>query len=117
MTLWLSFVALGVLVCLAAALWRVWQGPARADRMMAAQLVGTGGAGILMLLAPVHGWAVLDVALTLALLAALASVGFVKAASYDGAGDPEEEDANGGEKALANTPRSRANDAKGGADG
>lgn len=92
MTAWLSFVALGVLVCLAAALWRVWTGPQRADRMMAAQLVGTGGAGILIVLAPLSGWDILDVALTLALLAALASVGFVKAASGDGAGDPEEEE-------------------------
>lgn len=92
MTAWLGFVALGVLVCLAAALWRVWTGPQRADRMMAAQLVGTGGAGILIVLAPLSGWDILDVALTLAVLAALASVGFVKAASGDGAGDPEEED-------------------------
>jgi len=91
LTAWLSFVALGVLVCLAAALWRVWTGPQRADRMMAAQLVGTGGAGILIVLAALSDWEVLDVALTLALLAALASVGFVKAASGDGAGDPEEE--------------------------
>ena len=92
MTTWLTFVALGVLVCLAAALWRVWTGPQRADRMMAAQLVGTGGAGILIVLAPLSGWEILDVALTLVMLAALASVGFVKAASSDGAGDPEEED-------------------------
>ncbi len=111
MTLWLSSIALAVLACLAAALWRVWQGPARADRMMAAQLVGTGGAGILMLLAPVHGWAVLDVALTLALLAALASVGFVKAASHDGAGDPEEENI------PTQEPQNTENGSQGAADG
>jgi multicomponent Na+:H+ antiporter subunit F len=92
MTAWLSFVALGVLASLAVALWRVWKGPGRADRMMGAQLVGTGGVAVLILLGPVQGWATLDVALTLALLAALAAVGFVKAASPDGAGDPEEDE-------------------------
>lgn len=92
MTAWLTFVAIGVLASLAVALWRVWIGPRRADRMMGAQLVGTGGVAVLILLAPVQGWATLDVALTLALLAALAAVGFVKAASPDGAGDPEEDE-------------------------
>lgn len=90
MTGWLAFCALGVLATLAGAMWRVWRGPGQADRMMAAQLVGTGGVAVLMLLAPVQGWGVLDVALVLALLAALAAVGFVKATSPDGAGDPEE---------------------------
>ena len=92
MTAWLSFVALGVLGSVGVALWRVWAGPGRADRMMGAQLVGTGGVAVLILLGPVQGWATLDVALTLALLAALAAVGFVKAASPDGAGDPEEDE-------------------------
>jgi multicomponent Na+:H+ antiporter subunit F len=91
MTVWLSFVAAGVLASLAGALWRVWRGPRLADRMMGAQLVGTGGVAVLMLLAPLGDWAALDVAMVLALLAALAAVGFVKASSPDGAGDPEEE--------------------------
>jgi multicomponent Na+:H+ antiporter subunit F len=91
MTAWLSFVAIGVLASLAGALWRVWRGPAPADRMMAAQLVGTGGVAVLILLAPIQDWAALDVAVALALLAALAAVGFVKAGTPDGAGDPEEE--------------------------
>lgn len=90
MQIWLHLVALGVILSLGAALWRVWLGPARADRMMAAQLIGTGGVALLVLLAPLQDWAVLDVALALALLAALAAVGFVKAATPDGAGDPEE---------------------------
>lgn len=90
---WLLLCAAGVLVTLGAALWRVWRGPARADRMMAAQLVGTGGVAVLMLLAPAQGWAALDVALVLAMLAALAAVGFVKASTPDGAGDPEAADA------------------------
>jgi multicomponent Na+:H+ antiporter subunit F len=92
MTAWLTFVALGVLASLGAALVRVWRGPGRADRMMGAQLAGTGGVAVLMLLFPTEGRATLDVALILALFAALAAVGFVKAASADGGGDPEEDD-------------------------
>jgi len=91
MTLWLSFVAACVLASLGGALWRVWRGPGRADRMMGAQLAGTCGVAALILMAPLAGPAALDVALVLALLAALAAVGFVKATSPDGAGDPEEE--------------------------
>lgn len=81
-----------LLLTIAAGLWRVLRGPARADRIMGAQLVGTGGVAVLMLLAQAGGQpAVLDVALVLALLAAIAAVAFVKAATPDGAGDPEEE--------------------------
>lgn len=92
MTAWLTFVAVGVLASLGAALLRVWRGPGRADRMMGAQLAGTSGVAVLMLLAPLEGWAALDVALTLSLFGALAAVGFVKAVSADGGGDPEEDD-------------------------
>ena len=92
MTAWLTTIAALILLSLAGALLRVWRGPGRADRMMAAQLVATGGVGINMLLAAAFDWAALDVALVLALLAALAAVAFVKAASAEGAGDPEEED-------------------------
>jgi len=88
---WLAFLAVLLLGSLAAALWRVWRGPTDADRMMAAQLVGTAGVGLLLILWALGEGAALDVALVLALLAALAAVGFVKAASPDGAGDPEEE--------------------------
>jgi len=91
MSTWLAFLAVALLGTLAAALWRVWRGPGQADRMMAAQLVGTAGVGLLMLLWALGEPAALDVALVLALLAALAAVGFVKASSDDGAGDPEEE--------------------------
>ena len=87
-----AFAAL-LLLAVAASLLRVLRGPGRADRMMGAQLSGTSGVGILMLLSQASGQpAVLDVALLLALLAAIAAVAFVKAASADGAGDPEEED-------------------------
>ncbi|MGY6704149.1 monovalent cation/H+ antiporter complex subunit F [Roseinatronobacter sp.] len=90
MSVWLHIVALGLLASLGAALLRVWRGPSQADRMMAAQLAGTGGVAVLMVLAALQDWGLLVVALALALLAALAAVGFVKAQTPDGAGDPEE---------------------------
>ncbi|MEM8852573.1 MAG: monovalent cation/H+ antiporter complex subunit F [Pseudomonadota bacterium] len=93
MTDWLLIIAALTLVSVAAALWRVASGPTTVDRMMGAQLVGTSGVAILILLAPTSrsGWAALDVAVVLALLAAFASIAFVKAVSRDGRGDPEED--------------------------
>ena len=70
-----------VLLLVAVGLARVLRGPGDADRMMAAQLLGTGGIAALLLLGAATGEdAVVDVALTLALLAAFASIAFVKAA-------------------------------------
>lgn len=71
--------ALFLLVTLAGGLVRVALGPTAADRMLAAQLFGTTGVGILLLFAEASGVAALrDVALVLALLAALAAVAFVR---------------------------------------
>ena len=68
-----------VLVLLALQLVRILRGPGNADRMMAAQLIGTGGIACLLLLGAVTGVpAATDVALTLALLATFASIAFVK---------------------------------------
>lgn len=73
--------AVAVLALVALGLLRVLQGPGAADRMMAVQLLGTGGVAVLMLLAAVTGaGAVVDVALILALLAAFASIAFFKSA-------------------------------------
>jgi multicomponent Na+:H+ antiporter subunit F len=70
-----------VLAMVALGLVRILRGPGDADRMMAAQLLGTGGIAALLLLGAATGaTAVIDVALTLALLAAFASIAFVKAA-------------------------------------
>jgi multicomponent Na+:H+ antiporter subunit F len=89
---WYFLVATGLLLTIAGALWRVWRGPDQADRMMAAQLVGTGGVGVILLLAAIaDDWAMLDVALVLALLAALAAIAFVKSTRGEGEGDPEDE--------------------------
>jgi multicomponent Na+:H+ antiporter subunit F len=72
MTDLLALAALVLLIGLALGLIRVLRGPTRADRMMAAQLIGTAGIGALLLLAPVLAVpALVDVALVLALLAAV----------------------------------------------
>ena len=68
-----------ILAMVALGLVRVLRGPADADRMMAAQLLGTGGIAVVLLLGEATGEAAaVDVALTLALLAAFASFAFVK---------------------------------------
>jgi len=83
-----------ILGMVALGLARVLRGPADADRMMAAQLLGTGGIAAVLLLGEATGEsATVDVALTLALLAAFASFGFVKARSTPAAGETSTEDA------------------------
>jgi len=69
-----------ILAMVALGLVRVLRGPADADRMMAAQLLGTGGIAVVLLLGAATGEAAaVDIALTLALLAAFASFAFAKA--------------------------------------
>jgi multicomponent Na+:H+ antiporter subunit F len=59
---------------------RLLRGPGDADRVMSAQLLGTGGIATVLLLGTATGErATLDIALTLALLAAFAAFAFVKA--------------------------------------
>ena len=67
-----------VLAMVALGLVRILRGPDDADRMMAAQLLGSGGIAVLLLSAGGGLPAAADVALILALLAAFASVAFVK---------------------------------------
>lgn len=81
-----------ILVMVALGLYRILRGPDRIDRMMAAQLVGSGGIAVLLLLSAATEFpAVVDVALMLALLSAFASVGFVKDA-YASSGSEQPED-------------------------
>ena len=77
-----------VLIMVALGLVRILCGPTVADRIMAAQLLGTGGIATLLLIAAATGMdAAIDVALALALLAAFASAAFAhRAAEQD---DPE----------------------------
>ena len=80
-----------VLVMVALGLMRILRGPGDADRMMAAQLMGTGGMGTLLLFAVATGAsAAIDVALVLALLSVFASVAFVKGAP--GAEEPDQKE-------------------------
>jgi multicomponent Na+:H+ antiporter subunit F len=70
----LAMVALGLL--------RLLRGPAPADRIMAAQLLGTGGIAVLLLLEqPLALPAAVDIALVLAVLAAFVAAAFVKSAA------------------------------------
>jgi multicomponent Na+:H+ antiporter subunit F len=67
-----------ILASVAVGLIRVLRGPGEADRMMAAQLLGSGGIAALLLVDAATGVAgIVDVALALALFAAFASVAFV----------------------------------------
>ena len=71
--------ALVLLLTLVAGLWRIWRGPTAADRMLAAQLFGTTGVAVLLLLHfALPAYRLLDVALVFAVLAAVAVVAFVR---------------------------------------
>lgn len=79
-----------ILFTVATGLARVLRGPSNVDRIMAVQLLGTGGIASLLLVASatdVPG--VEDVALGLALLAAFASVAFVNSATPSEAQGPQ----------------------------
>ena len=70
-----------LLIILALGLVHIVRGPEDADRIMSAQLIGTGGVAVLLLAGSAERVpAAVDVALSLALLAAFASVAFVKSA-------------------------------------
>lgn len=61
------------------AVWRVIHGPSRADRLVAVQLFGTIGTAVLLLLAQGEQQPALrDVALVIALLAAMVSAALVQ---------------------------------------
>jgi multicomponent Na+:H+ antiporter subunit F len=72
-----------LLASIIAGLVRVMHGPTPSDRMLAAQLMGTTGVAILLLLSEATSRrALLDVALVFALLAAVAGIAFVQ--RFDG---------------------------------
>ena len=80
-----------ILLTVAAGLARVLRGPRGVDRMMAVQLLGTGGIAALLLAASATGVAgVENVALGRALLASCASVAFVGASAGEGQGQGQE---------------------------
>jgi multicomponent Na+:H+ antiporter subunit F len=72
-------IALVLVLNIMAGLLRVFLGPAPADRMLAAQLFGTTGAAVFLLLAEAFdNPSIRDVALVLAVLSVLAIVSFVR---------------------------------------
>lgn len=85
-------VAVFLLLNVLAGLVRVLLGPTSADRMLSAQLFGTTGAAILLLLAQALSVPALrDVALVLVLVSVVAVVAFVRRA-WIGNAAPEERD-------------------------
>lgn len=79
MTLVYLALSLILVLSLAAGLWRVRRGPTAADWMLVAQLFGTTAVAILLLLGEGLALPALrDVALVLALLAAVAVVAFTR---------------------------------------
>jgi multicomponent Na+:H+ antiporter subunit F len=79
-----------VLASVAVGLVRILWGPEDAARLMAAQLLSTGGVAALLLLAAATGApAVVDVALALVLLATFAAVAFVMGLSGPARDDSE----------------------------
>ena len=71
--------ALLILFSVVVGLIRILKGPTAADRMLAAQLFGTGGVAILLILAQAMQMpSLVDVALIYALLAAVTMVVFVR---------------------------------------
>lgn len=86
------FGAAGVVLALVAmGLFRILRGPSKADRMMAAQLLGTGGIAVLLLAAGGGLPEAADVALTLALLASFITVAFVQCGASRRTADTESE--------------------------
>jgi multicomponent Na+:H+ antiporter subunit F len=71
--------AVFVLAAVATGLARVLRGPGDTERIMAAQLLGTGGIAALLLFgAAAESSSAIDLALMLSLLAAIATIAFVK---------------------------------------
>ena len=83
---WFTLVAIFLLLTVAAALVRCWRGPGPVDRIMAAQLAGTGVIGVAVVLGAARGDAAfLDAALIGTLLAAIAVTAFVRGTAKPGA--------------------------------
>ena len=73
----LAVAAVCLMLSLFLGLLRVLRGPGAGDRMLATQLIGTAGVGVLLVMSlSLNQPALVDVALILALLAALAAAAF-----------------------------------------
>ena len=102
MNTFLLSAAVFVLGTVALGLVRILRGPGNADRMLAPQLLGTGGVAALLLLGEAtYDAAVVDTALVLALLSAFASVAFMVGVARP---EPVEDPAKQDEDRSAGTP-------------
>jgi multicomponent Na+:H+ antiporter subunit F len=87
MTTYILAIAIVLMASIVVGLIRVAIGPTASDRMMAAQLMGTSGIGVTLLMAHIIGiMALVDVALVFSLLAAVAITAFTRR-RIDEAGD------------------------------
>lgn len=81
-TIYLTMAA-AIMLSFAGGAVRLLRGPSRADRMLGAQLFGTTGAAILVVLAvAMDAWILIDVALVFAALAAVTVIAFVQRSHY-----------------------------------
>lgn len=86
---YLLYSAIILLISLAVGLVRLLRGPGSADRVMAAQLFGTGGIALFLILGVLMDFrAATDVALTLAFLASFLSIAFARTALNHRGGAP-----------------------------
>lgn len=84
----MTVVAAALLLTLLAGLGRALRGPDPADRILAGQLLGTGGVAVLLVLAEAQSEPALhDVALVLVMLAALATVVWLRWAGREDGDD------------------------------
>lgn len=82
---WFTLAAIFLLLTVAAALVRCWRGPGPVERIMAAQLAGTGVIGVAVVLGAARGDAAMaDAALIGTLLAAVAVTAFVRGTARPG---------------------------------
>jgi len=80
--------AVFVLLVAGAGLIRAIRGPTDVDRILAVQLLGSGGIGVLVLLhAAGQAPGILDIALTFAILGALAALAFARSSPGSGGAD------------------------------
>lgn len=81
MTAFYLSIVVTLIVSLSGCMYQVIRGPTRGDRMLVVQLFGTAAVAALVLLAEATGRpALIDVALVLALLAAITAIAFVRMA-------------------------------------
>jgi multicomponent Na+:H+ antiporter subunit F len=79
MTMVYLIVAIAILISLGGGAYQALRGPTPGDRMLVMQLLGTGAVAVLILVGKAtNDPALIDVALVLALLAAIAIIAFVQ---------------------------------------